>query len=288
MSFHQIEFLESHAGWSEGERHRNMKIFRLTVEEGENVLHPLFFIYDLFNDAFSSSDYIASNGKMINEWWIGKNTEGIGPGQCQSTIKAEMSYTFCDEQKMWNFESKGMNCLTLNESFICTFYNSLHEVKIIHSYLKNSMSQKIIYKSWKKQYLQIPVIRKLSFFELKKKMPPFSWEKLPFETFQWKAAVWPNHRSLCGSDIVLFRVKRLNIITLWTWTSALASYNAFIRTYNSLGVEDSPIARFRLMFNFCCRGLPPSCIEVIPRLDLLYFSRHLQSEWGWRKMWLHI
>jgi hypothetical protein len=34
--------------------------------------YEFVFAYDLFNDAFSISDYIALNGKMITEWWIGK------------------------------------------------------------------------------------------------------------------------------------------------------------------------------------------------------------------------
>jgi hypothetical protein len=38
------------------------------------------FVYGLFNDAVSSSDYIASNDGMINEYWIGKDMEGSGIG----------------------------------------------------------------------------------------------------------------------------------------------------------------------------------------------------------------
>jgi hypothetical protein len=34
----------------------------------------------LFNDAVSSSDFIASNDRMINEKWIGKDVEGSGRG----------------------------------------------------------------------------------------------------------------------------------------------------------------------------------------------------------------
>jgi hypothetical protein len=36
------------------------------------------FVYDLLSDAASISDYIASNGGLINEYWIGKDAEEIG------------------------------------------------------------------------------------------------------------------------------------------------------------------------------------------------------------------
>jgi hypothetical protein len=38
------------------------------------------FICCLFNDAVNSSDYIASDDRMINEYWVGKDTEGSGRG----------------------------------------------------------------------------------------------------------------------------------------------------------------------------------------------------------------
>jgi hypothetical protein len=34
--------------------------------------YEFVYTYDLFNDVFNISDYIALNGKMISEWWIGK------------------------------------------------------------------------------------------------------------------------------------------------------------------------------------------------------------------------
>jgi hypothetical protein len=38
------------------------------------------FICGLFNKAVSSLDCIASNGRVINEWWIGKDVERSGRG----------------------------------------------------------------------------------------------------------------------------------------------------------------------------------------------------------------
>jgi hypothetical protein len=38
--------------------------------------HNAFFIYALLNDTVSKSDYIASNGKMINERRIGRDVQG--------------------------------------------------------------------------------------------------------------------------------------------------------------------------------------------------------------------
>jgi hypothetical protein len=43
-----------------------------------NTLSFILFSCSLFNDAVSSSDDMASNGKMIGEWWIGKDWEGSG------------------------------------------------------------------------------------------------------------------------------------------------------------------------------------------------------------------
>jgi hypothetical protein len=43
-------------------------------------LRRILFIYSLFNDSASSSDYIASNGRIISELWIGKDMEGSGRG----------------------------------------------------------------------------------------------------------------------------------------------------------------------------------------------------------------
>jgi hypothetical protein len=43
------------------------------------ILHGLF-IYNLFNNAVSSSDYIASNDRMTNEYRTGKDMEGSSRG----------------------------------------------------------------------------------------------------------------------------------------------------------------------------------------------------------------
>jgi hypothetical protein len=49
--------------------------------------HGMFlFVYGLFNDAVSSSDYIAWNDRMINERWIGKDVEGSGRGLIEASI----------------------------------------------------------------------------------------------------------------------------------------------------------------------------------------------------------
>jgi hypothetical protein len=47
-----------------------------------------FFIYSLFNDAFSSSHYIASNEMMVHGWWIGEDVKGSGRGLIQGTFPA--------------------------------------------------------------------------------------------------------------------------------------------------------------------------------------------------------
>jgi hypothetical protein len=50
-------------------------------EVSSPVLGPLvIFICCLFNDAVSSSVYIASNARVINEELIGKNVEGSARG----------------------------------------------------------------------------------------------------------------------------------------------------------------------------------------------------------------
>jgi hypothetical protein len=36
------------------------------------------FIYSLFTDAFSVTYNIASNDRVIGEWWIGNDVEGSG------------------------------------------------------------------------------------------------------------------------------------------------------------------------------------------------------------------
>jgi hypothetical protein len=38
------------------------------------------FLYGIFNDAVSHSDYKASNNKKISERWLGKDAKGIGRG----------------------------------------------------------------------------------------------------------------------------------------------------------------------------------------------------------------
>jgi hypothetical protein len=40
----------------------------------------IVFIFSLFNDTLSNSEYTASNERMISEWWIAKNVEGSGRG----------------------------------------------------------------------------------------------------------------------------------------------------------------------------------------------------------------
>jgi hypothetical protein len=56
------------------------------------------FSYALFNDAVASCDYIASNGKMINEWWIGKNVEGSG-----HAIFQHLAFAWMDWWKFWKW-----------------------------------------------------------------------------------------------------------------------------------------------------------------------------------------
>jgi hypothetical protein len=52
--------------------------------------HPTFafFICGLFNDAVSTTDYIASNSWITNEQRIGKDEEGSGRGLILYTIPA--------------------------------------------------------------------------------------------------------------------------------------------------------------------------------------------------------
>ena len=38
----------------------------------------ILFIYGLFYDAVSVTDYVISYGWMYGEWWTGKTVEGIG------------------------------------------------------------------------------------------------------------------------------------------------------------------------------------------------------------------
>jgi hypothetical protein len=60
------------------------------LKENTRRLHykKIIFVYDLFNDAVSSSEYrpIASNDKMINGWWIRKYIEGSCSGLILGTI----------------------------------------------------------------------------------------------------------------------------------------------------------------------------------------------------------
>jgi hypothetical protein len=46
------------------------------------------FIYGLFNDAFSRSDYTASDDKMINEWSVDKHFGWICRGLFQDDVPA--------------------------------------------------------------------------------------------------------------------------------------------------------------------------------------------------------
>jgi hypothetical protein len=45
-----------------------------------------FFTYNLFNDAFISSDYIVSNDRMTVNNELDKDVEGSGHGLLQATI----------------------------------------------------------------------------------------------------------------------------------------------------------------------------------------------------------
>jgi hypothetical protein len=48
----------------------------------------LFSIRDLRNDAVSISDYVASNGRMVREWWTRGAVEGSGIGLIWGIILA--------------------------------------------------------------------------------------------------------------------------------------------------------------------------------------------------------
>jgi hypothetical protein len=48
--------------------------------------NDLSLICGLFNDAISSSDYIVSNGTMINEQWVGMGVKVSGRDLFQGTI----------------------------------------------------------------------------------------------------------------------------------------------------------------------------------------------------------
>jgi hypothetical protein len=48
----------------------------------------VLFIYVWFNDSISSSDYWASNNRMINEQWNGKDVEGSDRDTIWSAIAA--------------------------------------------------------------------------------------------------------------------------------------------------------------------------------------------------------
>jgi hypothetical protein len=49
------------------------------TDDGVSILfcYIFMFIFSLFNDDVSASDYIASNGRTFSEQWIGKSVEGI-------------------------------------------------------------------------------------------------------------------------------------------------------------------------------------------------------------------
>jgi hypothetical protein len=47
-----------------------------------------YLFHGSFNDAFDISDYIVSNGRIINEWWIGNDVEGSRSDLFQDTIPA--------------------------------------------------------------------------------------------------------------------------------------------------------------------------------------------------------
>lgn len=48
--------------------------------KGKIVWAYYLFIYCLFSETVSCSDYVALNDRMINEWWGGKDVKGSGCG----------------------------------------------------------------------------------------------------------------------------------------------------------------------------------------------------------------
>jgi predicted GNAT superfamily acetyltransferase len=44
------------------------------------MLRNYYYFYGLFNDAVNNSGSIASNDRMIHEWWVGKDVEESGRG----------------------------------------------------------------------------------------------------------------------------------------------------------------------------------------------------------------
>lgn len=63
-----------------------------TIRDLVYCIQSLFYFhlhtYELFNDAFSTSDCIASYGKVKSEWWIGWNVGGSGRGLVSVNIPA--------------------------------------------------------------------------------------------------------------------------------------------------------------------------------------------------------
>jgi hypothetical protein len=53
-------------------RHKN----KISVKLVQQCLFIYSFICNLYNDAVSGSEYKASNGRMISEWWIGRDEVG--------------------------------------------------------------------------------------------------------------------------------------------------------------------------------------------------------------------
>lgn len=54
----------------------------------QKLLFIYSFICDRFNNGINSSNYVVSNNMMVNEQWIGKNTEHSGHGSTWGTIQA--------------------------------------------------------------------------------------------------------------------------------------------------------------------------------------------------------
>jgi hypothetical protein len=46
----------------------------------QSLCNDYLYIYGLFDVTISSSHYLALNGRMIHEWWTGKDVEGNGHG----------------------------------------------------------------------------------------------------------------------------------------------------------------------------------------------------------------
>jgi hypothetical protein len=65
---------------------RWIRVFRRNILPPSSGLNIDFCLYGLLNDSVSSSHYIASNDRMISEWWIGRDMEGVDGGLVWGTI----------------------------------------------------------------------------------------------------------------------------------------------------------------------------------------------------------